>query len=134
MWSEVQLISREDIPGPVQEFQDAPGIPRFATVDGDEMTLYPAPNYTKANALRIYDTPEPTLFDAADTTETPSFPRFAHPILSLGVSIGYCNVYKPDRVPALLVEYRDLYSRLEDHLTSQGPGRGRVTASRTLAK
>lgn len=134
VWSTVQLIDRAEIPTAVQEFQDTESIPRFATIDGDEITLYPTPNYTKANALRIYDVDQPTLFDAADTTETPVLPRFAIPIVSIGASIAYCNIYKADRVPAMISEYRSLYAQLGDFLADRESGRGRITAHKTLAQ
>lgn len=119
-WTDVSLIGRDEIVGAVQEFEDGGnGIPRYITIDGDTLTTYPTPDYTQANSLRVYAQYEPSLFDSADTTETPALPRFAHDILSIEASLAYCEKFKPNRVNGLLGELSTRYRQLEDFLANQ---------------
>ena len=119
-WTNLTLIGRDEIVGAVQEFQNGGNtIPRYFSIDGDTLTAYPTPGYTQASSLRVYAQYEPSLFDSADTTETPSLPRFAHDILSLEASISYCSSFKKDRVQGLSIELAQLYSQLEAYLKNQ---------------
>lgn len=111
-WTEIKLINREELKVAKEEFESTDGIPKFLTINGDNAQLFPAPDYTQASSLRIYDQPEVTLFVSTDTTKTPLLPRFSHSLLSVGASIMYCNLYKKDRVQVLVLEQDALYARL----------------------
>ena len=111
-WTEVNLISRENIDGAVQEFKKEDGIPKYITIDGDSLTLYPAPNYSQVDSLRIYDQPEVTLFTSSDTTEKPILPRFASVLLSVNASIDYCSMYKEERLDTLFAKKKEVEEQL----------------------
>ena len=118
-WHELKLIDVTDIEGPVQTLQATTGTPTHIRINGNRATLIPTPNASVTGGLAIFGSPEPTLFAYNDTTKVPLLPRFAHALLSVGASIDYCNLYKKDRVEALLIEQQSLYQQLADYLESR---------------
>lgn len=133
-WTPLELIDVNDIDEAVQTLQGQSGLPKYIRIDANRATLIPTPNASVTGGLTIFGSPEPTLFAYNDTTKTPLLPRFAHGLLSIGASIAYCNLYKKDRVEALLIEESRLYEQLGNYLVDRDRSDGRMTSQDTNAE
>jgi len=70
-------------------FLSSDSTPRYYRPIGDILKLYPAPNYSGDNYLKVFFDRAMTQFAAANTTEVPGFASPFHKILSIGASLDY---------------------------------------------
>lgn len=115
-WFKIKLMSVDEIGKSVEDFLIGGGIPKYVTIDGDNIQLFPTPNYTQIDSLRIYDQPEVTLFTATDTTATATLPRFASTLLSIEASIRYCSKHSKERLDTLYLDRKETYDLLKSWL------------------
>ena len=92
-------------------YQATPGIPTEYDLIGSSIILFPVPNFTQASSLFIYFDRGPLLFDytlgtftdgSGTTSSSPGFNSLFHDLIPLYMAVEYCNLYKPNRVPALM--------------------------------
>lgn len=133
-YTELELITVNDIDSAVGSFETTAGTPRYMRIDGTLATLYPTPSASVTNGLILYVAETPTLFVSTDTTKEPLLPRFAHRLLSIGASLRYCNIFKQDRVPALVLEQQQLFDQLASYLETRDKQKMTLKAFRTPMK
>ncbi len=95
------------------EFQKTNGIPRYYDKVGSSIVLYPTPNYTYDEGLKVYYKRNAVQFDAADTTEEPGFNRQYHRLLSIGAGIDYCI---PNGLDKKLIVLNKLWNDMSEGL------------------
>lgn len=104
-WTELNPIDNADIGGAVEAFQTTPGVPQNFDVNGENVILYPTPNYTLAAGMRIYFQRQQVYFIPSDTTKSPGFASPFHRILSLGAAADWCLTKN-------LVKYANLMNQI----------------------
>lgn len=83
-------------------FFSSPGTPWAYLLQGDILRLLPTPNFTLANALRVFFEKDMVKFAVDDTTATPGFLSTFHRILSLGASLDYAQGHgMPEKITSL---------------------------------
>ena len=69
-----------------EEFQDQDGQPRYYALFGEEIKLYPAPDYSQANSIRINFDRGSVSFVSTDTEKDPGFVSEFHEAVADGAS------------------------------------------------
>lgn len=72
-----------------QQADDVDGLPVWYEKQGDQMTLYPTPDYTQSASLEITVQRTPNYFSFDDTTQEAGLAPIFHRFLSLGASLDY---------------------------------------------
>lgn len=98
----------------VDEFEVNDGQPRFYRLIGPTIELFPAPNYSQDDSLKVYFQRGISAFTTADTTKTPGFPSEFHNILPLGAAIRWLSMYQPTN-PSLAL-YQQMYDKMREDM------------------
>ncbi|HDY87535.1 MAG TPA: hypothetical protein ENH82_05380 [bacterium] len=86
----LRLFTLEDLRGRADaEFQKTAGTPLYGRIQASSLFLYPKPNYSSTNGIRIFYQRNMTYFVAGDTTKKPGFAEPFHRIISLGMAYEY---------------------------------------------
>lgn len=126
-WHKVIPLTYEQIgeTGAISEFEETNGEPRYYTLTGDTITLYPAPDYSQAASLKVYYDRGSHDFVYGDTTATPGFASEFHGIIPVGASMRYWFA-KPQGTDAynkLQIEYEKMKKNLGDFYSEQWKNR-----------
>lgn len=70
-------------------FYTATGVPKYYRPIGTSAKLYPTPNYTAAQGIRMTFNRGMTLFVSTDTTKEPGFVSQFHEVVPVGVALEY---------------------------------------------
>lgn len=91
------------------------GIPVYYMPQGEDIILIPTPNYTLADAVRVWtDLIIPDL-DIDEPTAQPQFAKQFHRILSVGAALDYAITHSmTDKVTYLTALWNDYEKRLRD--------------------
>lgn len=133
-WSLLDPIDRQDLRGSKKKavavgettrtgaYKPTSGIPTEYDISGYSLLLYPASNYSQAGSLLVYFSRGQLNFSyvtsqfsdsTGSTSSSPGFSSLFHDILPIEMALDYCNLYKPSRVPALVVKLRDENERID---------------------
>ena len=131
-WFQLEPIALEQIPYAEGRFLQTNGMPRFYRLVGDLVKLYPTPNYSVTNGIKIFFEQEMTNFVASDTTAVPGFASPFHRILSLGASYDYAMANGIDDkiqslLPQIAAKKADLMKFYQSRFTEMFPTRIRVS-------
>lgn len=92
-WYVLTPIAMEDFPNDdLDQYFGSSGIPSHYLKVGDEIYLYPNPNFTQAASLKIYYDIGPSLFTSAEVTtgtKVPGFNSLYHDLIPLWASYDY---------------------------------------------
>jgi hypothetical protein len=77
------------------EFLKTANTPRFYRLVGDVIKLYPKPNYSGTNYLKVFFDRGMLDFAVTDTNSVPGFASPFHRVLSIGASLDYAIVNSP---------------------------------------
>lgn len=113
-WTRLTPLTKEIIPGAVDEFQDVNSTPIYYTLLNGVITLYPATNYNSTDGLKIYYDRDSVEFLTTDTTKTPGFASPYHEILPIMMAIDWYNVKQATH--PTLVKLEQKFLRLEKEL------------------
>jgi hypothetical protein len=95
-WVKLNRILIDQIPNAVDEYQDTDGTPNQYRLIGDEIELFPAPNYASTDGLKVYFDRASTDFASTDTTQTPGFASPYHDLVAIGASMEWLKAKRPD--------------------------------------
>lgn len=119
-WSPLRVTTLEAFLGAggsgLQEDESGPKetTPWGYYLDGDNLVIVGTPNYSKANALRIYV--DPSLADFAvsgDESTSPVFSSHFHRLLSIGAALDYAEGHTmPDKVQSLTRKWTGMIASL----------------------
>ena len=88
-WYILDPITKEQIPMAVDEFMKTNGNPQYYSILNGTVELFPAPNYTSNDGLKIYFDRANVDFVYTDTTKQPGFASFLHDIIPVKTSIKW---------------------------------------------
>jgi hypothetical protein len=89
-WQPLSPISLDDKRNEsMTDYQKTAGTPREYDKLGNQIFLYPKPNYSQAASLKVYYQRNVTHFAVSDTTAVPGFAENFHKILSYGAALDY---------------------------------------------
>jgi hypothetical protein len=96
------------------------GDPIFYDKRGDQVILYPTPDYTQASSLEITVQRIPNYFTYDDTTQTVGISQLFHRYLSLGASMEYAVANRLDAKNDLMQLFKDEEDRIKTHYSNRG--------------
>ena len=111
-------IDQNDVSDTLTDFLSTDGTPEFYDLIGNDIKLYPAPNYAETDGLRIYFQRAGSYFSNTDTTKTPGFSPLFHRYLSLGAALDYAtrnNLETRNRFKEELVEMEGKMQHFYNH-------------------
>lgn len=85
----LQPIDQNEVDGTLTDFQSTDGTPMFYDLIGNDIVLYPAPNYASTNGLKYWFQRAGSYFATTDTTKTPGFASIFHRYITLGCALDY---------------------------------------------
>lgn len=133
-WHLLKQIDQQRLKGDkavaLNEYKSVNGDPREYDILGSTIMLYPIPDYTLADALKIYFTRGPVPFTTADTTESPGFNSLFHDLVPLWVAYDYAFARGKSNAGSILEEIARKERDLEMfYQTRNRDMRGRFTPS-----
>jgi len=132
LWHTVNPIDISQVGVAIPEYQKNDGLPTQYDKNGSSIVLYPAPtasSVTLASGLKVYFKRTADLFTAGQVTTGTKVPGFASPyhvILAYMAAIPYCEVYKKDRVSALMTKVDTLKRDLIKHYSRREQDRRKI--------
>lgn len=112
-WSHLQPIDQADLGGAYESFATTPGVPQWFDVDGENIFLFPTPNYTQAASMKVFFQRKAVLFTVSDTTKSPGFATSFHRILSLGAAYDWCTTKNLTKAPNLMAQIVAMREKLK---------------------
>lgn len=109
------------------------GIPTAYLERGNTIFLYPNPNYSATNGIRIFFEREASYFASTDTTKQPGIPRPFHTLIPLYASYDWLLVNKPanaELITRIEAQIRTREQSLKDLISMRYPTRQRIGVSR----
>ncbi len=95
-WSILNQIAEGEIHTAIPEYTEDDGTPWEYRLIGDEIQLFPAPDYSSTGGLKVYFDRSSTDFVGTDTTKTPGFATPYHDLVGIGASIEWLKAKRPD--------------------------------------
>ena len=106
------------------------GIPTAYLEQNNTIFFDKIPNYSKTNGGKLFYKRVPSYFAISDTTKAPGFSADHHRILSLGASVDWLRVNKPEQVTlisGIMEELKRAESEFETWVRMRNPAKGRMT-------
>jgi len=97
-WRQLHPLTAEQISEveAEDEFLESDGTPQYYKVVGETIEVYPAPDYSKSNALKVYFDRSMVDFATDDTSEEPGFAEPYHILIPLKATIRWREINTPD--------------------------------------
>jgi hypothetical protein len=102
------------------DFLSTAGTPLNFRLQGSSVFLYPKPNYSYTQGLRIFYQRNVDYFTSSDTTKIPGFAEPFHRILSLGAAYDYAMITgMQDKIKMFRLEINDLMNDMIEFYSSR---------------
>lgn len=112
LWYVLNPVTKEIIANEgIDEFMKTDGQPVYYRLLGNTIELFPAPNYSQDDSIKVYFDRDSSDFATSDTTKSIGFASPYHQIIPLGASIDWLKIKQPNS-PTLAVYIQD-YLKLE---------------------
>jgi len=119
-WTKLLPIDQWDLQGQaIGSFQTTAGTPQAFDVDGENIFLYPAANYTLASALKVFFQRKPVYLTASSTTTIPAFVSIYNRIISYGAASDWALTKDQNRYNKLLNALTLMRSDLKGYYSSR---------------
>lgn len=108
LWTVLTPITNELIVNQaIDEFMKTDGSLSYYTLIGNNIELFPAPNYASTGGLKVYFDRGSVDFITSDTIKTPGFASPYHEILAIGTAIEWLKIKQPNSLtlPQLQADY-----------------------------
>lgn len=118
-WYKLKPIVLENLTGALDEFEDVDSTPMYYKLINGTIELFPAPNYSQTDSLRVYYDRASVLFNYDDTTASPGFPAPYHEILPIKVAIKWLEIKQPQSptLPLLYNKEAKMEKALKEHFS-----------------
>lgn len=90
LWKKLKPIDLADTNEAQTELYKTDGEPMYYDKTANSIFLYPAPNYTQVNSLKVHYQRQPSYFATTDTTKRPGVPAMFHRLVSLYACEDFC--------------------------------------------
>ena len=114
-WTELTSIDQEDIEVALPAYENVSGIPTQYDKTSNGIFLYPAPNFTRTDALRVYYARTPNYFVTSDTTKQAGIPDIFHEYLAIRPSYYYCLSKGLPRARDYGAEMREMEQQIREY-------------------
>ena len=91
----------------------------YYDVHGNYVYLYPIPDATVANGLKLWVTREIVEFTTADTTQEPGIDEPFHDMIAVGASLDYAFAHGLENAGALASKLSDFEARIKQYYGSR---------------
>lgn len=88
-WIELTPIDRNDVTSPLSEIFANNGVPMYYDKFANSAILYPTPNYSADDSLRVSYQRDGSYFSSTDTTKQPGIPSIFHKYIALKIAEPY---------------------------------------------
>lgn len=116
-YTKLTQIDTQDQMSPVinaiTQQQNNTGTPTYFDLFGDSIWLYPTPNYSKENGLKVVFQRRGSRFQVSDTTKKPGIPQIYHNGIVYGVAYLYSLAKATTNINQLGQEYEKYKSLIE---------------------
>lgn len=119
-WYQMIHMDQSDWPYGYDEFREDSSIPRYFDYRGSVLTLHPAPDYDKTDALKIFFQRGPSFFDSTDTTKEPGFANTYHHYLPLYAAYKW-TLKTGQQDQRLKRDLQELENAIQKHYNRRGP-------------
>jgi hypothetical protein len=103
------------------DYQKTAGTPREYDKLGNQIFLYPKPNYSQASSLKVYYQRNVTHFAVSDTTAVPGFAENFHKILSYGAALDYAIAHSMNgKISTLVPLIKEMELNIADFYNQRG--------------
>ena len=89
------------------------GVPRYYRPIAGSIKLYPAPNYTVANSLRVTFDRGSTAFLPSSTTQQPGFAPEFHEVIAVGMALEYARRNALSAIQVIQADMEDFKRRIK---------------------
>lgn len=116
-WYKLYPLTNEQITTTqgLDNFQSTSGTPKYYTLYGDVIRIYPTPNFSVTSGLKIQFDQDISTFASTDTTKVPGFASVFHRALSVGAALDYAVSHSiAGLVPSLSVLWNDYEKRIKE--------------------
>jgi len=106
------------------------GIPTGFVENENVLNLYPNPNYSATNGIKLFFEREPSYFVSSDTTKEPGIPKPFHELLALIAALDWVRVYNNTNttlINGLREDIQKMKEDLSDMIEKRNPTRRRIT-------
>lgn len=127
---QISSISQEDYELILSPNPSNTGIPTGYIEQNNTIFFDTKPNYSATNGGKLFYKRVPSYFVISDTTKAPGFNPEHHRILSLGASVDWLTVNKPDQtmlITRIEAELRRAESEFDTWIRMRNPAKGRLT-------
>ena len=94
-WYRLKQLIQDQIPGAIDEFNDINGTPEYYRMIGNNIELFPAPNYASTGGLKLYFDRDSVDFAYTDTTKPPGFASPYHEAIAVGSAMEWLKIKLP---------------------------------------
>ena len=108
------------------------GVPTHWLESNNVIFLYPEPNYSSTNGLKLFFEREQSYFVSTDTTKEPGIPKLFHGLLPIIASHEWLFVNKPSNtavITRLETKITQRKKELFDLISARNPTKSRIIAS-----
>lgn len=103
----------------ITSFMSTSGIPEYYDKQGASLFIYPAPNYSQADSLKVFFQRKAEPFTVSDTTKKPGFATHLHRVLSLCVAYDWAVIRNPTKLGWLLSEKNRYIQLIKDFYSTR---------------
>lgn len=107
--------NKEEITEGIASYKATAGEPEEYYIEGEEIVLFPKPNYNSTNGLKLSTTRTGSYFVSTDTTKVAGIPNRFHDYLWLRPSYFWCLKKDQRRAGNLKVELLKMEADIADH-------------------
>lgn len=122
-WTELFPMTEERIKQISAEgqFLNVSSVPRYYTLVGQTVKIFPAANYTQAASFKVFYDRGTVAFASTDTTATPGFIADFHDAVPCGASLEWLKVQKPDSstTTRLINDWADFEKRIKSYYSQK---------------
>jgi hypothetical protein len=101
------------------EFQSTDGQPKYYSINGRSIRIYPASNYTQAASWRVTYTRGSTKFASTDTTKTPGFVSEFHDAVAIGAALMFAKAERLRQKNDLEKDWLDYKQKIQQFYQRQ---------------
>lgn len=129
MWSDLKPI---DISSDSEKLEDeTTGIPMYFDKIGNTYSLYPTPNYSQSDSIKVYYQRKGQHFAVTDTTKEPGFASHLHKGITFYVAFHWALAKDPKAAANFKVVLDDYINQFKEHYSKRDKNHQIIITVRT---